>query len=69
MPAAKRFSGLAALLLVTLLQARAQERRVLVYTRNEIGSNLYVHANIPASVAAIKQLGMTNDIAVEVTDG
>ena len=29
------------------------ERRVLVYTKNQVGKGLYVHDNIPASVAAI----------------
>ena len=45
--------------------ANAAERRVLVYTKNGKG---YVHNNIPASVAAIKQLGATNNFAVDVSD-
>lgn len=69
MPTTKQFSGFAAILLfVTLLGAAAQERRVLVYTKNEIGPKLYVHANIPASVEALKKIAATNGIAVEVSD-
>ena len=45
------------------------ERRVLVYTKNQIGKGLYVHDNIPASVAALKKLGEENNIAVDVSDG
>ena len=44
------------------------ERRVLVYTRNQVGKGLYVHDNIPASVAALKKLGAENNFAVEVSD-
>ena len=44
------------------------EPRVLVYTRNQVGKGLYVHDNIPASVAAIKKLGSANDFAVDVSD-
>ncbi|HXP61335.1 MAG TPA: hypothetical protein VN829_12640, partial [Dongiaceae bacterium] len=33
----------------------APEPRVLVYTKNQIGPGLYVHDNIAASVAAIRQ--------------
>jgi len=46
----------------------APERRVLVYTKNQIGKGLYVHDNIPASVAAIKKLGQENNFAVDVSD-
>ena len=44
------------------------ERRVLVYTKNQIGKGLYVHDNIPASVTAIKKLGAENSFAVDVSD-
>jgi uncharacterized protein len=44
------------------------ERRVLVYTRNQVGQGLYVHDNIPASVAALKKLGAENNFAVDVSD-
>ena len=44
------------------------ERRVLVYTKNQIGKGLYVHDNIPASVAAIKKLGEENSFVVDVSD-
>src|ERR1017187_182028 len=44
------------------------ERRVLVYTKNQVGKGLYVHDNIPASVAAIKKLGEENNFAVDVSD-
>jgi type 1 glutamine amidotransferase len=43
-------------------------RRVLVYTRNQVGKGLYVHDNIAASVAAIKKLGSENNFAVDVSD-
>ena len=46
----------------------APERRVLVYTKNQVGKGLYVHDNIPASVAAIKKLGEENSFAVDVSD-
>ena len=39
--------------------------RVLVYTRNGEG---YVHDNIAASVAAIRQMGVENGFAVDVSD-
>jgi len=41
---------------------------VLVYTHNQTGKGLYVHDNIPASVAAIQKLGAENDFAVDVSD-
>src|SRR5437667_9708729 len=44
------------------------ERRVLVYTKNQIGKGLYVHDNIPASIEAIKKLGAENDFAVDASD-
>ncbi len=59
------------LLTLTLLAALAfgaTERRVLVYTRNQVGKGLYVHDNIPASVAAIKKLGAENNFIVDVSD-
>ena len=59
--------ALLALLTPGLLSA-ASERRVLVYTKNQVGHNLYVHANIPASVAALKQLGAENSFIVDVSD-
>ena len=40
----------------------------MVYTKNQVGQGLYVHANIPASVAAIKKLGAENNFIVDVTD-
>lgn len=39
--------------------------KVLVYTKNGKG---YVHDNIPAAVACIKELGSQNGFAVDVTD-
>jgi type 1 glutamine amidotransferase len=56
--------ALLAILTAGVLNA-APERRVLVYTKNGKG---YVHDNIAASVAAIKQLGATNNFAVDVSD-
>lgn len=44
------------------------ERRILVYTKNQVGPGLYVHDNIAASVAAIRKLGLEHNIAVEVSD-
>ena len=46
----------------------APERRVLVYTKNQVGKGLYIHDNIPASVAAIKKLGAENNFIVDVSD-
>jgi len=46
----------------------APERRVLVYTRNQVGPGLYVHDNIAASAAAIRKLGAENNFAVDVSD-
>jgi len=61
--------ALAFLLLMSgLAQGAAAERRILVYTRNQIGTNLYVHDNIAASVAAIQKLGRERQFAVEVSD-
>lgn len=41
------------------------QRRVLVYTRNGVG---YVHANIPASVEALKRIGAEAGFAVDATE-
>ena len=49
------------------LGADAQPR-VLVYTKNQVGKGLYVHDNIPASVAALQKLGAENHFAVDVSD-
>lgn len=46
----------------------APQNRVLVYTKNQVGKGLYVHNNIPASVAALKKLGEENKFAVDVSD-
>lgn len=46
---------------------RAAEPMILLYTRNQTGKGLYVHDNIPASVAAITQLGAGNHFQVEVS--
>ena len=65
-------ASLAALILLGCLTGSAVgaslERRVLVYTKNQVGQGLYVHDNIPASVVAIKKLGEENEFAVEVSD-
>lgn len=47
---------------------RAALPRVLVYTRNQVGKGLYVHENIPASVAALRKLGAENGFAVDASD-
>lgn len=54
--------------LLTTLAFGAAERRVLVYTKNQVGPKLYVHDNIAASVAAIKKLGAENNFIVDVSD-
>jgi type 1 glutamine amidotransferase len=61
------FLALLSCLTAGLLGA-APERRVLVYTKNQVGQGLYVHANIPASVAAIRKLGAENNFTVDVSD-
>ena len=57
-----------ALILTACRTTPAKERRVLVYTKNQVGKGFYVHDNIPASVAAIKKLGAENNFAVDVSD-
>jgi type 1 glutamine amidotransferase len=54
--------------LTSSLLGAAPERRVLVYTKNQVGKGLYVHNNILASVAALKKLGVENNFAVDVSD-
>src|SRR5208283_6005956 len=61
------FLSLLACLTAALFGA-SSERRVLVYTKNQVGKGLYVHDNIPASVASIKKLGAANSFAVDVSD-
>lgn len=46
----------------------AAEKRILVYTKNQVGPNLYVHGNISAATAALKKLGTENEFAVDVSD-
>ena len=51
--------------------SRAEEKRILVYTRNGPtldGKKGFVHDNIANSVAAIKQLGAANGFAVDASD-
>jgi type 1 glutamine amidotransferase len=65
----KSFFLCAALLLVALLSGLAADQpRVLVYTKNQVGPKLYVHDNIAASVMALKKLGAENHFDVEVSD-
>lgn len=60
---------LATLLAGGALMLRADEPRVLVYTRNFTPDGKgYVHDNIAASVAMIRQLAATNGFHVDVTD-
>ena len=48
---------------------RAEEPRVLVYTRNHVTDGKgYVHDNIATSVAMIRQLASTNGFAVDASD-
>jgi type 1 glutamine amidotransferase len=49
--------------------APAQEKKILVYTRNYTPDGKgYVHDNIAASVAAIRKLGAANGFAVDASD-
>ena len=73
MPTSCHIKSVAALLtllafLTTAALGASPERRVLVYTKNQTGKGLYVHDNVAASVAALKQLGADNNLAVEVSD-
>jgi type 1 glutamine amidotransferase len=59
--------------LASSLLGAAPERRVLVYTKNQTGTNeagkrFYVHDNLAASVAAIKKLGAENDFVVDASE-
>ena len=60
--------GLIALLACGGEARGADQRRVLVYTKNQVGKGLYVHDNIAACAAAIKKMGAENDFAVDVSD-
>src|ERR1035438_7012155 len=61
-------SILAAVALCATL-APAQDRKILVYTRNYTPDGKgYVHENIAASVAAIRKLGAANGFAVDASD-
>jgi uncharacterized protein len=71
----KGASGLACLLALSILtvapQALAQDKKVLVYTRNGLtlaGKPGFVHNNIKASVEALRSMGQDNGFAVDVTD-
>ncbi len=66
----KPFLVLFALLAVTLggVSAAAPQPRVLVYTKNQIGTNLYIHDNIANCAEAIRKLGAANHFAVDVSD-
>lgn len=44
-----------------------QDFKVLVYTRNEVGPNKYVHDNVDASVEAIKKMGAENGFTVDAS--
>jgi type 1 glutamine amidotransferase len=46
----------------------AEQPRILVYTKNQIGKGLYVHDNIPASLVALKKLGAENHFDVVASD-
>lgn len=46
-------------------QLNPEEPKVLVYTKNGEG---YVHDNIPASVTAIKKLGLENGFTVDISE-
>ncbi len=64
----KRLTGLLTLLALSTL-ARADEPRVLVYTRNFVTNGKgYVHDNIASSVAAIRKMGAENGFAVDASD-
>jgi type 1 glutamine amidotransferase len=58
----------AAILLASPLSAfSADQPRILVYTRNQVGKGLFVHDNIPDSIVALKKLGAENAFAVDVS--
>jgi type 1 glutamine amidotransferase len=62
------FLGLLALLAIAPT-LRAQGKKVLVYTRNYTPDGKgYVHANIAASVEAIKKIGVEKGFGVDVSD-
>jgi uncharacterized protein len=54
--------------LANLAFGAESERRVLLYTKNQVGKNLFVHDNIAASVKAIQKLGADNGFIVDVSD-
>lgn len=57
------------LILASVAGLSAQERRVLVYTRQTATPlSMYIHDNTAASVAALKKLGAENGFAVDDTD-
>jgi type 1 glutamine amidotransferase len=56
------------LLSAAVVLAAPAERRVLVYTKNQVGKGFYVHDNIPASVAALKKLGTEKNLIVDAPD-
>ena len=61
---------LVAILLLTSPFCRAEQNRVLVYTRNGPtldGKKGFVHDNIAACVAALQQLGKENQFTVDVS--
>src|SRR5437764_1574651 len=75
MPRIKSFAVFLTVLisLASFAFGAATERRVLLYTKNQVGTNqsgsrYYVHDNIASSVEAIKKLGSENDFMVDVSD-
>ncbi len=60
------FARFTFILLAAAALSAAAGKRVLVYTRNYTPDGKgYVHANIPASVEAIRKMGLENGFAVE----
>lgn len=64
-----RAVGVAVVLSLSTHDAAAQQKRVLVYTRNFTPDGKgYVHENIAASVAAIQKMGVEKGFGVDVSD-
>jgi type 1 glutamine amidotransferase len=64
-----KFRSLLAAVALCAALAPAQEKKILVYSRNYTPDGKgYVHDNIAASVAAIRKMGAANGFAVDASD-
>lgn len=57
-----------AALLIPSVRVNAADPVVLVYTKNQVATGLYVHDNIKASSEAIQKLGAENHFTAKVSD-